>query len=81
METAGETVSNGTVVVIAIAANIVTIMFSMGGMFVALFKRGINEGRTIEILSNLQSLSTDHEARIRVLETHRGNYDRNDHRI
>lgn len=63
--------TNNAIVFISIAANVVTVLLAIGGVYAALFKRGVNEGRTIEILSILQTQGTDHEARIRVLEAHR----------
>lgn len=58
-------------IVISLSADVITIMTAVGGLMIALFRRGSYEGRQTEILSNLQTLATDHEARIRVLETHR----------
>ena len=54
---------------ITLIADVVTIMVAVGGLLVALFKKGYNDGRLAEILSNLQSITTDLEARMRVLET------------
>lgn len=62
---------NATYAVVTVIASMVTVLIAVAGLLVALFRRGINEGRLAEILSNLQSLTTDHEARIRVLEAHR----------
>lgn len=62
--------SSQSALYITLIADVVTVMGAVGGLLIALFKKGYNDGRLAEILSNLQTYATDHEARIRVLETH-----------
>lgn len=54
---------------ISLSANAVTIIGGVISLLILTRRNGINDGRQIEILSNLQSLASDHETRIRVLET------------
>ena len=54
-------------------ASMVAVFVALGGVVVALYKRGQNEGRIAEILSHLNYMATDHEARIRALEKLRSN--------
>jgi hypothetical protein len=55
-------------IIVAIIALCFTAVVAVGGLLAALFRRGMNEGRLTEILSTLQTIVSDHEARIRVLE-------------
>lgn len=58
-----------------VLASMATVFVAVSGLLVAIFKRGrsegVNEGRLTQILANLQTIITDHEARLRVLESHR----------
>jgi hypothetical protein len=58
-------------VIASIAASCVAVLVAVAAIFTAFYKRGINEGRQTEILSQLAALGADHEARLRVLEQHR----------
>lgn len=51
-----------------VVASMFSVAVAVAGLLAALFKRGINEGRLTEILSNLQSIVHDHEMRLRELE-------------
>ena len=59
---------NTTYVIATGIGELVTMMVAVGGLLTAIWKRGKNEGRLTEILSHMETMSADHEARIRVLE-------------
>lgn len=45
-----------------------TMLIAVGGLVTAIWRRGQNEGRITEILSHLETMTADHESRLRVLE-------------
>jgi hypothetical protein len=55
-------------IIASIAASCVAILVAVAAIFTAMFRRGINEGRQTEIMSQLTALGADHEARLRALE-------------
>jgi hypothetical protein len=61
--------TDNTVLVVSMIADLVTILAAMSGVFAVLLKRASNEGRITQILSDLQSGYADHETRLRVVET------------
>lgn len=54
----------------ALIAACVAVVVAVAGLFAALYKRGLAEGRLMEILSQLAKIDQDHETRIRALEAH-----------
>jgi hypothetical protein len=55
----------------SVVASGVAVFTAVAAMFAAVYKRGQHEGRLAEILSRLTAMAADHEARLRVLESHR----------
>ena len=53
---------------LSVMSSVVAVLVAVCALFAALYKRGMNEGRQTEIMSQLTALGTDHEARIRTLE-------------
>lgn len=45
-----------------------TMLIAVGGLVTAIWRRGQNEGRITEILSHLETMTADHESRLRALE-------------
>lgn len=56
------------VATLALSANAVTVVGGIISLLIMTRRNGVADGRQIEILSNLQSIATDHESRLRGLE-------------
>lgn len=54
--------------IVSIIGSMMAVAVSVAGLLAAIFKRGENEGRLTEILSQLTAMTADHEARLRALE-------------
>jgi hypothetical protein len=52
----------------AVISAAIALLVAVASSVTILYKRGQNEGRLTEILSQLTTMSADHEARLRVLE-------------
>lgn len=52
----------------AVLSAAIALLVAVTSSVTTLYKRGQNEGRLTEILSQLTMMSADHEARLRVLE-------------
>ena len=57
-----------SVLVATLITSMVAVVVAVAGLLAAIFRRGQNEGRLTEILSELRRITSDHESRIRILE-------------
>lgn len=57
-----------TVVLLSALGSIASLLVAVAAIFTAVYKRGQQEGRVTEILSQLTTMMADHETRLRTLE-------------
>ena len=57
-----------TVAIFTMIGSMVAVVVAIAALLAALYKRGQNEGRMTEILSQLTTMAQDHETRLRTLE-------------